>query len=69
MLGTVENYNEDTRVGYITGYDDLLYFFRQSEVKDNIILKKNDIVKFDYLMNSKEEMPIAIKIEKRNKDE
>lgn len=69
MLGNVENYNEDTRVGYITGYDDLLYFFRQSEVKDNIILKKNDIVKFDYLMDSKEEMPIAIKIEKRNKDE
>lgn len=69
MLGNVENYNEDTKVGYITGYDDLLYFFRQSEVKDNIILKKNDIVKFDYLMDSKEEMPIAIKIEKRNKDE
>ena len=69
MLGNVENYNEETRVGYITGYDDVLYFFRQRDVKNNIILKKKDIVKFDYLMNSKEEMPIAISIEKRNKDE
>ena len=69
MLGNVENYNEETRVGYITGYDDVLYFFRQRDVKNNIILKKKDIVKFDYVMNSKEEMPIAISIEKRNKDE
>lgn len=69
MLGNVENYNEDTKVGYITGYDDLLYFFRQKDVKDDIFLKKGDIVKFDYLIETKEEMPIAIKIEKRNNNE
>lgn len=68
MLGNVEKFNEDTRVGYITGYDDLLYFYRQRDVKDDIILKKCDIVKFDYLIETKEEMPMAIKIEKRNKD-
>ena len=65
MLGIVENYNENTRVGYITGFDDLLYFFRQIDVKDNIILNKKDIVEFDYLIHEKNEMPIAIKIEKR----
>lgn len=65
MIGSVENYNQETRVGYITGYDDILYFFRQKDVKGNIILKKNDIVKFDYLIYEKEEMPIAIEIEKR----
>lgn len=69
MLGTVEGYNEETKVGYITGFDDLLYFFREREVKGNVSLKKNDVVKFDYIIESREEMPIAIQIEKRNKNE
>lgn len=64
MIGTVKNYNEETKVGYIDGYDDIVYFFKQEYVKENITLKENDIVRFDYLMYKKEETPIAIKIER-----
>lgn len=34
MLGNVEKYNENSRIGYIKGFDDLIYFFRQRDVKE-----------------------------------
>lgn len=65
MMGKVEKYNDKSKIGYIKGYDDVIYLYRKREVDDNIILKEGDIVKFEYIRYSMEEMPMAIEIQKK----
>ena len=66
MRGIVEDYDENSKIGYIKGYDDDLYLFRQRNVKNNEKLEKGDIVEFDYTRYNLEEMPIAEEIRKEN---
>lgn len=64
MLGKVLKYNEKAELGYILGYDDVTYFFRQRDVKNNTKLQDGDTVEFDDILYP-EEMPSAVRIEKR----
>ena len=64
MRGIIEDYDKSTGIGYIKGYDDDIYLFRQRDVIDNVNLKKGDIVEFKYRIYNMEELPIAERIKK-----
>ena len=61
MMGKILEYNEVDSLGYIKGFDDIVYLFHQIHVKQNVHLKKGDIVKFDFSLNG--DMPYAMDIE------
>lgn len=63
MMGQILEYNEVDSLGYIKGFDDMVYLFHQIHAKTNIQLKKGDIVKFDFSLNSDVDMPYAMAIE------
>jgi len=65
MVGRILEYNKTVGIGYVLGFDDITYIFRRSSLEKDIELKKNDIIKFDCLLN--EEMPEAVRVEKRKK--
>ncbi len=65
MIGKVLEFDDTYKVGYILGYDSITYIFRQTSIKNNTELKKDDAVEFDCLLN--EEMPEAVRVEKRKK--
>jgi len=65
MTGKVLEYSEENSLGYIEGFDGIVYLFHQIEVKNNVQLKKDDIVKFDFTISSEQDMPYAMTIEKR----
>ena len=65
MIGRILEYNKNVGIGYVLGYDEIIYIFRRSSLEKDIELKKNDIIKFDCLLN--EEMPEAVRVEKRKK--
>ena len=48
MMGQILEYNDVDSLGYIKGFDDIVYLFHQIHVKQNVLLKKRDIVKFDF---------------------
>ena len=63
MMGQILEYNEVDSLGYIKGFDDMVYLFHQIHVKQNVQLKKGDIVKFDFSLNGENNMPYAMDIE------
>lgn len=65
MLGTVLEYSDKDALGYIEGYDEIVYLFHRIYVKDKVKLEKGDIVKFDFIFNGDKNMPYAIDIEKK----
>lgn len=65
MTGRIIEYDEVNSLGYIKGYDETVYLFHQIYVKDNITLKKGDIVKFNFSMGIDKNMPYATDIEKK----
>ncbi len=65
MVGKILEYDKNDGIGYVLGFDDITYIFRRSSLVKDIELEKNDIIKFDCLLN--EEMPEAVRVEKRKK--
>jgi len=63
MVGKILEYDKNDGIGYVLGFDDITYIFRRSSLVKDIELEKNDIIKYDCLLF--EEMPVAIRIEKR----
>lgn len=63
MMGKILEYNEKDSLGYIEGFDGLVYLFHQIHVKDNVQLKKDSIVKFDFSLNGEHDMPYAMDVE------
>lgn len=66
MIGTVESYEEKSKIGYIIGFDEDMYIFRDRDIKGEEKLKKGDIVKFTYTLRNLNEMPLAEMITKEN---
>lgn len=64
MIGKIVEFDKNTQIGYILGFDDLTYFFKKRDVNDGIELEKDDIVDFDCLLYS-DEIPTAVRIEKK----
>ncbi len=59
MRGMVDDYNKDSQIGYIKGYDDDLYIFRGRDIRGDSALEEGDIVEFDYTIYRMEEMSVA----------
>lgn len=64
MIGKVLEYSNKDSLGYIEGYDGTVYMFHQINVKNNIELKKGDIIKFNFIINGDKNMQYAVDIEK-----
>ena len=67
MLGIVKKYNNNDGIGYIIGYDDIIYLFRENVIIGDTKIEKNDIVDFEIMIYNKEELPETVKVKKINK--
>lgn len=68
MIGKISKYDKINEMGYINGYDELIYFYHQNNVIGNKILNEGDIVSFDYMLEKNEnQLPYAINIIKEEK--
>lgn len=67
MMGNIIELDKKNELGYIKGFDDLIYFFHKNQVYNNENLKINDLVEFDFEMKIDKNMPYAINIERKSK--
>lgn len=65
MRGKVLEYDEENSMGYIKGFDEIIYFFHAEHIMDNEEVNENDIVEFDYLLRGNGDLPYAIEIKKK----
>ena len=69
MLGKIYKYDKLNEIGYIEGYDELIYFYHQNNVLNHNELKEGDIVSFDYIIEkTQDKLPYAINIVKEEKE-
>ena len=67
MMGNIIELDKNNKLGYIKGFDDLIYFFHQNQVYNNENLKINDLVEFDFEIKIDKNMPYAIDIKRKSK--
>ena len=63
MSGKVIEYSEQDELGYIEGYDGVVYLFHEIQVKNDVKIAKNSIVRFDFVIQDSSDMPYAVDIE------
>lgn len=63
MYGKIKSYDKINEMGYIEGYDEIIYFYHQNNVINGTLLNEGDIVSFDYMLEKNpDELPYAINI-------